>query len=522
MLTHQFKQFQIGDLFEVKPSKRIFHATNVVVYDKKEKGTYPYIVRKTSNNGLKGYIKASSNDVNPGNTISFAQDTFISFYQAQPYVTGNKIKVLMPNFERFNEKIALYIIASLNKALVDYTWGVGSDKEKIKSFKIDLPIDVNGNIDFEYMEARIKELEEARIKELEEALRVMGLHDTKLNADEIASLTALPTFKTFKVIDLFDVVGTKSLDEGKLTFQQNGINFVGRVGSNNGIKGKIERQKFLPNEPNTFTATVIGNYKYVRYQEEEYYCSQNINKLIPKFDVNRDIALYFIAILNKFVSKYNGQQGGYKLDDLKTFEFIVPVTINEEIDFDYIKAYIRALQKLTIQKLYDDKGIWINKTKEVTDIPSSSDKTTKNIYNDYFNFMSSDFLSALKNLTPEQMTNALIYAGEQACGEKLDDKYHTMIYNWMNALHQAIMVSTISIGAIIAADPELQTRINTNQNWMRSIQVIKAKITDKRNKRAEVETTITAIVEDDLATLIARGYDKYSVKNTYQEAQSNA
>ena len=39
---------------------------------------------------------------------------------------------------------------------------------------------------------------------------------------------------------------------------------MGRTFENNGIQGKIEKQKFEPNNSNTITATVIGNYKYVR------------------------------------------------------------------------------------------------------------------------------------------------------------------------------------------------------------------------------------------------------------------
>jgi len=131
--------------------------------------------------------------------------------------------------------------------------------------------------------------------------------------------------KQFKISDLFVVSATKSLDESNLTFVEDGINFVGRVKENNGIKGKIKKQNFEPNEPNSITATVIGNYKYVKYQEEPYYCSQNINKLIPKFEMNRYSALYMITFIQKFVSRFDRQRDGYKLDDLKNCIINLPV-----------------------------------------------------------------------------------------------------------------------------------------------------------------------------------------------------
>ena len=145
-----------------------------------------------------------------------------------------------------------------------------------------------------------------------------------------------------KLEDLFDISGTKSLDAGKLTFVDNGINFIGRTFEFNGVQGKIVKQDFEPNEPFTITATVIGNYKYVKYQKEPYYTSQNINKLTPKFEINEKRAQFFMTHIQKFVSLYDGQQGGYKLDEINNFEIVVPY-INNEIAFAYIEEFLAAL-----------------------------------------------------------------------------------------------------------------------------------------------------------------------------------
>lgn len=163
-------------------------------------------------------------------------------------------------------------------------------------------------------------------------------------------------FKTMTVKEIFDVYGTKSLDAGKLKFVNNGINFVGRINTNNGVQGKIDRQSFPPNEANTITATVIGNYKYVKFQSKPYYCSQNINKLVLKkkfgITLNYQIALYFITLIKKFVEIYNGQQSGYKLQELKNFELILPViSKTNHIDFKYMENQIKALEHNRIEVL---------------------------------------------------------------------------------------------------------------------------------------------------------------------------
>mgnify|MGYP004559358933 FL=1 len=152
----------------------------------------------------------------------------------------------------------------------------------------------------------------------------MPLRRRKTRERERVSDTPLK-WREFKIGELFEISGTRSLDEGKLDFKASGINFVGRVNEFNGIKGKIDLQKFQPNEKDTITATVIGNYKYVKFQQEPYYTSQNINKLKPLFKFNKHIVYYFIAHIQKFVSQYNGQQGGYKLEELHNHQILLPI-----------------------------------------------------------------------------------------------------------------------------------------------------------------------------------------------------
>lgn len=135
-----------------------------------------------------------------------------------------------------------------------------------------------------------------------------------------------------------------------MTFVDEGINFVGRVSENNGIKGKIAKQIFEPNEAYTITATVIGNYKYVKYQREPYYTSQNINKLIPKFDMTTGAIYYLITHIYRFVSLFDGQQGGYKLDELKKHKILLPIK-DDRLALSYMENYIKVLENERIETL---------------------------------------------------------------------------------------------------------------------------------------------------------------------------
>ncbi|WQZ40022.1 restriction endonuclease subunit S [Helicobacter pylori] len=191
-------EFKLGDLFEVLSSKKIYHANTIKIHDIQIENSYPYVVRTTTNNGIKGFIIDDPTLTNEKNTLSFAQDTFTVFYQKQPYFTGNKVKILKPKFAFKSPKILHFISAILQFILKPLTWGLGSTTESIAEFKFSLPLKPTSNtqtlkdIDFHFMEkfiaeleqCRLAELEQCRLAELEAYLKATGLSNTTLSHDE--------------------------------------------------------------------------------------------------------------------------------------------------------------------------------------------------------------------------------------------------------------------------------------------------------------------------------------------------
>jgi hypothetical protein len=173
----EWGEFKLDDLFEVNSSKKIYHANEInKIFSQQVSNSFPYVVRTTQNNGIRGYIIADELYTNDKNTLTFAQDTFSVFYQKEKYFTGNKVKVLKAKFENKNERIMQYLTASFQKSLNSFTWGLSSTVETILQTKIQLPTK-NNKPDFEFMEIFIAKLEAERIAELEAYLLASGLKD---------------------------------------------------------------------------------------------------------------------------------------------------------------------------------------------------------------------------------------------------------------------------------------------------------------------------------------------------------
>ncbi|GAA8466726.1 restriction endonuclease subunit S [Helicobacter pylori] len=375
-------EFKLGDLFEI-------YTGSLLSQEDLAKGDIVRISVKSDNNGVYGHFDTLKNK-KARHFENFISVNFFGNCFYHPYLASveMKVHVLKLKNRTLKKRIGLFLANQLNKCFYgQFTYGtqLSSSKLKHNNFKIQLPLKPTANtqtlddIDFHFMEKFIAELEQCRLAELEAYLKATGLSNTTLSNDEENALNLFNgknsggntpcglTWQSFKLGDLFEIVGTKSLDSNAIDFTDTGINFVGRTFSNNGIQGKTPPKAFKPNKPFTITATVIGQYKYVKFQTEPYYCSQNINKLTPKIIIhqwNAKMAYYFITHIQKFVSLYDGQQSGYKLDDIKNHIISLPTNQHGEIDFHFMHTLINALMKQTIQGVVQYSSAKIQATKE--------------------------------------------------------------------------------------------------------------------------------------------------------------
>ncbi|MBO7598856.1 MAG: restriction endonuclease subunit S [Bacteroidales bacterium] len=175
-----FKEYKIGDLFKVSTPLKKFNA-NAIQFGTK----YRYVVRTSQNNGIRGYLDEDEKYLNPANSISFGQDTATIFYQDQPYFTGDKIKVMEFLRSELNPTIACYLLAVMNRAFSTFQWGQSSFNENIlRSVCVALPTSFYGEIDFDYMESYIHELQNESLIKLNDYLKSNGLDKTELSHEE--------------------------------------------------------------------------------------------------------------------------------------------------------------------------------------------------------------------------------------------------------------------------------------------------------------------------------------------------
>lgn len=144
-----WKWFKTGDVLDCSTTK---HA----IQQDLSEGDTLFVTRSAENNGVSAYIDATNCVINDPNCITIGAEGVFAFYQPKVFVTGVKVYTL--RHEKLNKYNALFISTLLNKENYRYNYGNARILDKIKKERIKLPVDANGNPDWQFMEDYIKSL----------------------------------------------------------------------------------------------------------------------------------------------------------------------------------------------------------------------------------------------------------------------------------------------------------------------------------------------------------------------------
>lgn len=117
-----------------------------------------YVTRTDENNGVSMYVQSLAyQGLEKANAITIGDTTATIFFQEHNFITGPHIIVIRADW--LNVYTANFIITILNQEKYRYpVFGRAFTKDLIKQTKLYLPVDSDGNPDYEFMEDYIKSL----------------------------------------------------------------------------------------------------------------------------------------------------------------------------------------------------------------------------------------------------------------------------------------------------------------------------------------------------------------------------
>ena len=351
-------EFKIGDLFEIQKISNMLSKE-----DLSDDYSYPAYSSDSENNGIIGYTNNPEficDEKHPV-YITFGDHTRTLNIARKSFSVLDNVKVLLPCTNKNNS--LLFMISVWKKQIPNL--GYARHWKVAKNCILSLPITPENKIDFDFMEAFIRELEEERIRELEEErirelaayLKVSGFDNYELSKCESEALAHFNElkWKEFSYSEIFNHIKQgRRLKKGD---QKPGkIPFVMAGTTNTGIVGYISNP-IATFPKNSITIDIFGNTFYRNYDfgagdDTGVYWNDDKN-------YSSEQMLYFSSCMEKSIrGKFSF---GKKLRSSQSFNFriFLPVNSDDSPDYAFMETFISAVQKLVIKDvvLYADKKI---------------------------------------------------------------------------------------------------------------------------------------------------------------------
>ncbi len=247
--------------------------------------------------------------------------------------------------DRLNRINQMFIIASIDKVIKrKYSYNNKATKIELKNTVISLPVK-DGNVDFDFMESFILELERERFVVFEASLSVTGLKDYTITAVEQKAIDEFNNLN-WKVFNLENLFGKST--RGKRLKSEDRISgtlpFVTAGETDEGVSDFIGNNvtEFLAN---TTTIDMFGSAKYRNYK----YGGDDHIAVVHTDKLQKFASIFVTSAIHK--SSYNGQFNygrNFYAKDADVLNISLPEKDNKP-DYETMKTVISAIHKLVIK-----------------------------------------------------------------------------------------------------------------------------------------------------------------------------
>ncbi|WRE30396.1 restriction endonuclease subunit S [Helicobacter pylori] len=399
-------EFRLGDLFEKIIIKPLPYQTAQLPKEKTPTHELPALTAGILNQGLNNFVPKENATILK-NVISISANganTGATFYQPHEFcVLQDAYAIEFIGDKKLNDKEYLFFVCAISKVIYNnskYEWTNKAGWNKVKNELISLPLKPTAktqtldDIDFDFMEKFIAELEQCRLAELEQCrlaeldayLKATGLENTTLSNDEENALNVFNnsiggntpcglTWQSFRLGDLFEKVSARFLGKGdkfkatsKSITDTHNIPLVYCKKGNNGImywgkKGDFETYNNIISI--IYNGVIATGLTYAHRDEigilaESYFIKfKNGN---PNFLCNLFIKT---AIEKVLYPKYSRDNLATWANKVENELILLPTNPHGKIDFNFMHTFINALMKQTIQGVAQYCNAKIQATKEV-------------------------------------------------------------------------------------------------------------------------------------------------------------
>lgn len=331
--TKGWGEFCVRDFFKVLKGRNKLSITDI------NDGNVP-VYSSSSKGGIFGYTTKQPDYLITKDTplyITFGDHTKAINIAEQNFCVMDNVKVLTTELR--NRNILRFIITSWLKNIPNL--GYARHWSKAEMAKIYLPVILDGQLDWAYMESYMKKIMEESEKSLENL--------KKSNCDN--RLIDTRSWKNYMLGNLFELVNSKAYHNKYVVEvkDENGLLYVTRSKFNNGIKCKVEKKsEYIINPAGTIS---FGAENADFFYQKKEYITGNKMYYINTCNISELAALFLKSVLEATFTKKFSFSNGMVPNRIRNEIISLPAMPDGQPDWEYMENYMKKVMKKSEQAI---------------------------------------------------------------------------------------------------------------------------------------------------------------------------
>ncbi|RSJ55437.1 Restriction enzyme BgcI subunit beta [Streptococcus gordonii] len=359
----EWEGFDLIDIFDIKDG----------YYNKKppldKDGTIPFLGATQNNNGVTAFYRKetienwdkvgnlSSKDVHlrffPGNCLAVTNNGSVGhiYYQLQMFTCSHDITPLyLKNFV-LTKELAHFLIPLLQKSGESFEYGKKWRPKRMRKSKLMLPIDFQGQPNWQFMEDYIKQ------EQKQQAQKIIDYYERKLVelAGDVVGLDKVE-WKTFRFTEVF-----QEIQRGKRLTKANHTDgpkpYISSTSENNGVDAFIGNETGVRKFEDVLTLANSGSVGSTFYQQFEFVASDHVTALKSE-NADKYAYLFLSTVVKRLEEKYSFNR---EINDtrIKREKVILPADKEGNPNFQYMSDFVKKLELDKAQEVLEYIYIYI-------------------------------------------------------------------------------------------------------------------------------------------------------------------
>ena len=334
-------EFYLSDIFDF-----IERGRRLKISDREE-GLVPFVTAGESLNGVSSFVNNEKHKIyENGITIDMFGN---AFFQKGIFKCDDNITVLKN--QKFNDEIYLFLTSRLNILKQKYSYGKQLRPNRLCRDKLVLPIDSNGNPNWQFMEDYVKQEMQAQSQ------CVVSYYENKLLKLGGGVLDLEVEWKEFKVKDLFKVKPVKG--KSITHYKEGEIPYITTSSVDNGLNNFIDTEDNISLKKCISIDPIGGKSFFHEYDFVGRGGAGSAINLLYNNALDEYSGLFICKMLES--SSFSKASYGVQLngDRLKNLKLLLPTDKNGNPNWQYMSNFIKKLEKENIEKTLEHIYIYI-------------------------------------------------------------------------------------------------------------------------------------------------------------------